>query len=639
MKKLLLVTALMAMAAFVLSACATNDTPPTGTGDTGAVTATEAANNNNDAGDTATPVTPVTPASGGNPLDALNAALANFTPNISTDGEHVEGSIFRRGIIAPGPFAGIIGGAIFSNSVQDGEIATMLGTNNSIFSTTDDQNFYFWGQEGIATWEFDQNARVLTMTLQQDVYWHDGVPLTLADLAFTYYVLAHPDYRAMRFSTYERLITGIMDYHNGDADYISGLQLSNNDRTLTIQFDSVSPSLLAFGLWTAPMPKHIFENIPVADMATSDYVFVNPIGWGPFMVENIVPGESVYMVRNENYVQGVPYIERAIVERIEPSLAPAAMESGRFDVITLFPALYYADTVATNFTFVGSRTGNYGYIAFRLGNWCFDQNINLDNPDRYMNNVYLRRAMAHAIDQNELGEVLFNGLEFAATSFLPPIHAALIDPTIPGFPYNPDYANAILDAAGFTMGADGYRTWPNGDDLTVIWAAASNPATENILIPFHIQGWSAIGVRVELWQGRTHDQLYLWDVLDEDLDNDEIHIYTGRWVQGFNPSPESFWGHSIWNPSRYTSPEWDQLLANLSDPRTFDRDFMMNAYAEVQAHLQDVVPFFPTRWEMGLTAVNNRVTHWEPRPGMPYFMGNGYGWHRVKLTAAEPYRR
>jgi len=253
-----------------------------------------------------------------------------------------------------------------------------------------------------------------------------------------------------------------------------------------------------------------------------------------------------------------------------------------------------------------------------------------------MNNVYLRRAMALALDTDTLGAELFNGLQFSAGSFMPAHHAALMDLSLPGFPYDPDQANQILDDAGFTMGADGFRTWPDGSDLTVMWAQPANPATDHIIVPFYQQNWADIGVRVELWRGRTHDINTLWDYLDNDADDDEIHIYVASWQPGANPNPSGRWGHTDWNPSRYNSAEYERLLESLSAVENFDPELMRQAYFALQAYLQEVVPYFPTLWGIGLTALNNRVANWDTRVGVN---PQEYGMHVIRLTAAEPYSR
>ena len=641
MKKLLLLAVLAVAMVFIFAACVTPAETPDG-GDTTPPVTNEPTNNDNNVTPEPPDTTPddnVVINEDGEAehaaLAAMRAVLTQFPEYRNVPGEHVSGSVFMRGMVSPAPFQGNFGGAIFQTSALDSQVGVMLGTSSPLLEIDE---FFQFAQTGVATWNLDMETFIFTINLNHEIFWHDGVQLTLDDLVYTFYVMAHPDYAGIRFSTYERQIVGIMDYHNGNADSIEGLVLSNNNMTLEIHFENISPALLYGGIWTTPLPKHIFENIAVADMPNSPYVTTHPVGWGPFMIQTIVPGESVHMVRNVNYVWGVPYIEEAIVEIIEPSLVPIALESGRFDHIDNFPAIYFEDHLnPTNFIYLGSPNSEYGYIAFRLGNWDSENNLNVFNPDREMNNVYLRRAMAHAIDYTMLGQELFSGLSFAAGSFIAPNHAALMDLSLPGFPYSPEIGNAILDAAGFPFEAGGvYRTWPNGNPLTVIWAFPTNPATENIIVPFHIQSWRAIGVRVELWQGRTHDQVYLWDTLDFDADNDEIHIYTGRWVAGSNPNPQGRWGHVDWNPSRYNSPEWEQILSNLSDISMFDQSVMIANYAAMQAHLQEVVPYFPTTWAITLSAINNRVARWDTRVGIPT---SEFGWHVVRLTAAQPYSR
>lgn len=51
-------------------------------------------------------------------------------------------------------------------------------------------------------------------------------------------------------------------------------------------------------LWTSSViSEKVFKDIPVKDMAKSDAVRKHPIGIGPFIVKNIVDGESVELVK------------------------------------------------------------------------------------------------------------------------------------------------------------------------------------------------------------------------------------------------------------------------------------------------------------------------------------------------------
>ena len=47
-------------------------------------------------------------------------------------------------------------------------------------------------------------------------------------------------------------------------------------------------------------------------MLESPQVRQNPVGTGPFKINKIVPGESIEFVRNDDYWQGKPHIEKII---------------------------------------------------------------------------------------------------------------------------------------------------------------------------------------------------------------------------------------------------------------------------------------------------------------------------------------
>ena len=624
MKKFLSIFALLLV--FTLVACAPTPEPD--------VDAENGANGVN--GDNGEEV--VVAEEGEHPLVLMDRAEEMFPQQINTGAAHVPGTTFYIGLIASSPFPGMIGGGVFHDAELDNIIAQRLGTTTSLMSMNE---FYQFGQDGVATFEYDLDAMTMTFHLVQDVYWHDGVPLTLDDLVFAFEIIAHPEYTGPRFSAENQAIRGVADFREGLADTIEGLVLSNNNRTLTMHFDTMSPSMLYFGVWTTPTPRHVFEGIPVGEMAASDPARITPVGWGPFMVEHVVPGESVSMVRNPNFVWGEPVIERLEIQRVDPSLAAEHMQNGTFDLLLpRFPAAEFGDhSSPDNFRYLGTPVGDYQFMAFRLGHWDFENNVNVFSPDRKMAQAgpLFRQAMAYAIDPGFLGETLFHGLRFAPATNVTPNHRALIDMTVPGFPYNPDRARELLDLAGFDQFDDeGFRLDPNGERFTVNWAVRENPLVEGVMVPFFIDSWAAVGVRVELWRGQTHPAVVLWDYLDFDADDDEIDMYEGGWIVGANPNPEGTWGHIWWNPSRYTSPEYDAILDRMSTLATFDPVYMQQVFSDWQWYWQENVPYFPYFWEIMLVAVNNRVTFWDANP---FIMGADprSPWHQAGLSTPQPY--
>src|SRR5699024_9341556 len=127
-----------------------------------------------------------------------------------------------------------------------------------------------------------------------------------------------------------------------------------------------------------------------------DAVRVNPIGYGPYKVDSIVPGESVTMVRNDDYWRGTPELDGVTVRVVNPNVVVQSLQRGDVDVVSSFPTDQYADNKdMSNVEFLGMVDVAYTYIGFKLGRW-EDGEVVMD-PDMKMSDVNLRRAMWHAV--------------------------------------------------------------------------------------------------------------------------------------------------------------------------------------------------------------------------------------------------
>jgi peptide/nickel transport system substrate-binding protein len=123
--------------------------------------------------------------------------------------------------------------------------------------------------------------------------------------------------------------------------------------------------------------------------------------------------------------------------------------------------------------------------------------------------------------------------------------------------------------------------------------------------------------------------------MDFDMDDDEVDIWMGGWQSGANPSVRGTWGHADWNASRYNSPQWEAILDRVESQASWDPDYLLDAFSAIQWYKYENVFYIPTTWSVALTAVNNRVSSWDTRVGIP---PADYGWHTMRLTAPQPYR-
>lgn len=118
-----------------------------------------------------------------------------------------------------------------------------------------------------------------------------------------------------------------------------------------------------------------------------------------------------------------------------------------------------------------------------------------------LDDVALRRAMAHLVDRDELVLTLFDGYVLPAAEFVPPA-SPFHNPAIDVATYNPARARAILDAAGYVMGEGGVRLDPaTGQPLRtmVLYTVPSETTpTSTALAHMMAERFRAEGIPVEV---------------------------------------------------------------------------------------------------------------------------------------------
>ena len=565
----------------------------------------------------------------------------------------IDGGILRVALVTPTPFPGILN-RLFSTNAQDGNIMSFfMGTGGGDILGAD-ENFLI-DDSGPATMEVSDDGLVVTFTIRDNVYWHDGEPVTARDWLLAYEVLGHPDYLAaggQRFGQQgERSITGMMAYHQGTVDYIAGIEILS-ERVLQITFDEPIP--VATTVFATPLPYHIFSEIPISEMETSEYVRTEAaIGFGPFILDHIVPGESITFVRNENYWQGAPILEGVELRVVSPETIGEEMRAGTVDMATTFGEMHYPYfSDLSNTTFLKAPTFVYNYIGFRLGTWegIYDEVENEDgemetvmiggenvlDPDAVMANVDLRRALWMAIDNNMVGGAWRSNLRWEASAMVPPAFEFFHHEGVQRPEFNIEAANALLDEAGFTIGDDGYRMNPDGSPLVITYTAPIRDSAYEAIHQYYLTQWRQLHLNIDDTYLLTLDLTAFNAGLNPANEEARIgDIFTGAWSTGTNPSQYGLYGRTAaFNFSRYTSERMDQLLARIdSEESARDVNYRAEALREWQEYMLEVMPVIPTEFRFVIVPLNNRVVNY--RINATFMPVDGL--HLVGLTSETPY--
>lgn len=549
--------------------------------------------------------------------------------SVENEGEAVKGGVLQVAVVKDEPFQGIFSAELYEDA-YDADI--MAWASNAIFEPDGE---FLINDKGIAKLEVDEENLKATVKIREGVKWSDGEPLKIEDLILPYEIIADPDYEGVRYDGDMKNIVGMEEFHAGKADTISGLK-KVDETTLEISFKKLSPAIYygGDGLWYYAAPSHIMGDIPVADLLAHDAVRVNPVTLGAFKFDKIVPGESVQFVANEHYWKGKPKLDGVLVKVVPSSSIAVAIKEGKYDLVQSFNASKWKEIEGLdNIDVLGRQELYYAYMSFKLGKYDFKNNeVVTDVENAKMGDVELRKAMAFALDIEQVSEVYYYGLRERANSLIPPVFKSFYDDSLEGYTYDPEKAIEILDAAGYKdVDGDGLREDKNGKPLEIKLAAMSGDQTQEDVISFYLQNWKDVGLNVSLATGRLIEFNSFYDKVQND--DPEIDIFMGAWGTGTNPSPYGLYSKTaVYNFSRYSSDELETTLENIDSKEALDGEYRSKQFRAFQEYMEKNALVIPMQFRYELFPINKRVKNYS----VDYNDLSEYRLHEIELVADKP---
>jgi len=543
-----------------------------------------------------------------------------FPLKMKNDNKSIQGGILKYGLISDTAFEGKLN-ANYAESSPDFDVLQFF--DEQLLGT--DVN-YMYDQSGAATYKLSNDNKTITIKIKDNVNWSNGDPVTAEDLEYTYLVVGNKNYTSVRYDSLMQQVVGMADYHAGKTDKISGIKIID-PKTISITFIQANPSLLT-GLNTNPMPKKYLANVPIAKLVSSDQIRKHPIGFGPFKIKKIVPGESVEFEAYKGYWKGAPKLDGVLLKVVNPTVATASLQNGDLDIAD-FPAEQIDKARSLkNIEILGKVDLAYDYIGFKLGHYDAKKELNvMDNPK--FQDKRVREAMAYAIDTKAIGDKMYRGLRFAANTVIPPSFPKYWDKDVKGFTQDVKKAKKLLDEAGYKdTNGDGYREDPNGKPFVINFLAKSGSDIAEPLAQLYLQDWRAIGLNAQLVDGRLAEMNSFYDRVEKD--DPKVDVFAGAWGTGSDPDPSGLWSKdAMFNYQRWTNAENDTLLQEGISPKAFDNKYRVDVYNKWQQLIHDEVPMIPTLYRYATVGVNKRVKGWDLTNGKNYLPN-------VSLTSENP---
>jgi len=379
----------------------------------------------------------------------------------------------------------------------------------------------------ILTIDYELNQIVLQQT--GDIRWHDGVELTLDDVVFTIELAArfykfihqnHPHKRIPFIETWRPFFCryfalGYIDYNpfavlSGDGRMLT---LFANIETTTINYE---PALttplrrLAYPI-ASILPRHHLQDIPIYELKTHPRIRHEILGSGAFInTGDIMPGQSIQLIANENHWQGRPHLDSIIFHVMSRPSIEVALSTGEIHV-ALNALSENSFNHFTNCIFALSPSSSPTTLMFNFNNTARWSGNLIHNED-------FRRAISSVINVsiwNQIFPFYFAGRYFEnITQFVNYFPYSFINVNFKDIfnkfnshVFDPEYAMSLFDMMGLIdISGDGFRDDWNGEQLILrIFAIENDMNNLNWdILSVIVQNLFDIGINVEIVSGTRY---------------------------------------------------------------------------------------------------------------------------------------
>ena len=476
---------------------------------------------------------------------------------------------------------------LYYSSAYDGYVVDM------VFQGLISRNFEGEYEGEVAeSWEYSEDGKSITFKMREDVVFSDGQPLTAQDVVFTYQVLADPSYTG-RYSSTVKDMVGYDAYYAGETTEFEGV-VALDDYTVQFNFnESLRVNFANCGF--AIIPKHHYgKDFAVGNTAAVETITTDAVGSGPYAVVEFKEKELVYLERNPLYVGEGYMIKEIILKFVDMTTDIVELTSGNVDLLAgQIEPKKISEARNAGFSINNYNRSGYGYIK-------------TNNQFGPTADVKVRQALYYSFNVKEFVNSYYYDADtdqvLASVQYHPfsqvswAITDSLLDSMIE-YDFDLEKAKALLDEAGWLVGADGFR-YKDGQVFELKIAAMPDHDILATLIPMWERDWGQ-GLGIKL----TVAYLEFNTILDYVIYNSDANVE--NWSLFFlatsitTPDPHSLYTvfHSDYigsgkdNTSRYSNPKVDELLDQAK--AIMDIEEAKPIYAEVAKILNEEAVMMP----------------------------------------------
>lgn len=422
----------------------------------------------------------------------------------------------------------------------------------------------------------------ITYKVRDEATWSDGTPITAADFEFTWKTWVDPKVAVASRSGYEKIES---------AEIV-------DDKTVTFHFKE--PYAGWKDLFGPVLPKHALEGEDfnkVWQKAIVNPKTGEPIASGPFLFESYKKGAELSLIRNEQYWgEHVAYLDKILWRFLpETNTEIQSLRGGEVDAIYPQPQLELVPLFTQPDLEIQTTAGTtWEHLDIQLG----------DNGHPALRETFVREALIHAIDREQLVGQLFKDLMPELEPLNNLIYASNhpdYEPNWERWAYDPDAATELLESNGCKKGDDGIYECA-GERLSFGFVSTSGNALRELAFEVIQEQLRQVGIEVKSEFG---DAAVVFG--EKILVAGNYDLFQFAWVS----TPDPVGSVEIWrcdgsqNFSGYCNEEVSKLLVSsdlMTDPA--ERAATMN---EADALMSADLPTIPLYQKPTFLAFSKRV--------------------------------
>lgn len=431
-----------------------------------------------------------------------------------------------------------------------------------------------------------------TYHLKPGVTFTDGTPMTVKDYAFTMKLFFDKSYDG-ESSPLSWNIVGGQEYHDGTATDISGIKVID-DHTVEVSVTEFSAlTKVELGNVYILSEAYYGKDYKQGNLESVKAFNSKPLGSGQYKITSYKAGQEIVMEANENYFRGTPKIKNVIFKTTSDTTNMAMIQAGETDMDNIAVSEDNVEALKElGFLDINILPNNgYGYIQFNHNNVKFkDQKV--------------RQALTYGLNRKDIVEAIYG--PYAEVINIPEskVSWAYTDENIEHYDFDTEKAKALLDEAGWVVGADGIRE-KDGVKFKINFSATAGNPVVDALVPIMTTNYKDLGIDI------VAETLEFNAIMDKKT-NGDFDMFFAAW--GLTPDPDNtvYITKGAQNDTGYSNAKVDELMA--AGKKELDVEKRKVIYKEMYQELNKDVPLIWMYQRTNMTAVNARAQGFDISP-------------------------